>query len=125
MDSEVDVARLRRRVLAYVEDGRWHQPQDIATSLDAPRTAVIDIIEHAIANGRPRVRAQWERRKGGAYRLLSSTEKTVSLGVLIEELTPIIQDLREQGKKRLETISIGNVAGAAAKLQKLLNDWAE
>lgn len=124
MTEEVDVARLRRRVLAYLDDGRWYAPQEIADALEAPLTAVITIIEHAIANGRPRVRALWEFRKG-KYRLLSGSDKTVSLGVLTDELTPIIRSLREQGTKRLETVSIGDIAAAAAKLQRLLSEWSE
>ena len=114
----------RTRVLDVYGDGRWHDPHDVAEELRLAPEAVRGIVVHAISNGRPRVRAVWERRRG-SYRLISANEKSVSLGVLTDELTPIIAELREQGKRRLETISIGDVAAAAARLQKLLDSWAE
>lgn len=114
----------QERMIQIYSDGRWHTVSDVADKMDETIGNVQALIDTALSNGRPRARAKWEQKKG-SYRLLFPTEKMISVGVLVEELTPIIRELREQGARRMETVSTSTIAIAAANLDKLLKEWAK
>jgi hypothetical protein len=49
----------------------------------------------------------------------------VSVEVLTEQLAPIIEALRIEGRKNMATIAPAQVAYLAARLKKLLDEWTE
>ena len=58
------------------------------------------------------------------YRIFKQN-KTVSVDELTEKLTPIIDGLIAEGKKNMATMVPATVAMLAAKLKRLLDEWAE
>ena len=66
------------------------------------------------------------RRVGGEkhYRIFEK-DKTVSLHELTTKLRPIVEGLKAEGKKNMATMVPAEVAMLAARLEKLLNEWAE
>jgi hypothetical protein len=58
------------------------------------------------------------------YRIFKQ-DKTVSVDELTEKLTPIIDGLIAEGKKNMATMVPATVAMLAAKLKRLLDEWAE
>ena len=68
-----------------------------------------------------------ERKHVGAnteFRIFKK-EKTISLDELIEKLRPIVEGLKAEGKKNMATMVPAEVAMLAARLERLLNEWAE
>jgi hypothetical protein len=51
--------------------------------------------------------------------------KTVSVEELITKLRPIVEGLKAEGKKNMATMVPAEVAMLAARLERLLNEWAE
>ena len=71
--------------------------------------------------------AKAERKKVGKeihYRIFEQ-DKAVSVQELAEKLTPIIKALDAEGKKTAVTTIPFEVRCIAARLQKLLDEWAQ
>src|SRR5262249_2897664 len=68
-----------------------------------------------------------ERKKVGTeyHFRLSPEEKQISVQELIEKLTPILKELEVQGRANTATMSPPTVRIMTAKIQKLLEAWAE
>jgi hypothetical protein len=121
--------------------GRWVKPKSGAKPIDieALRQELADADE-VIAELRTRL-AAWDSalaREGlsmrekprevtaveGLDRVSKTDETMVSVRVLIDQLTPIIESLRREGKRNMATASIIASTDAAFNLQKLLDHWA-
>jgi hypothetical protein len=72
----------------------------------------------------PRQSRNQEGRGGIHYRIFKQ-DKTVSVDELTEKLAPIIDGLIAEGKKNMATMVPATVAMFAAKLKRLLDEWAE
>ena len=59
-----------------------------------------------------------------AWRTLKQ-DKTVSVNELTMKLRPIVEGLKIEGKKNMATMVPAEVAMLAARLERLLNEWAE
>ena len=66
------------------------------------------------------------KRVGGEthYRIFQK-DKTVSVEELTTKLRPIVEGLKAEGKKNMATMIPAEVAMLAARLERLLNEWAE
>jgi hypothetical protein len=66
------------------------------------------------------------KRVGGKtlYRIFKQ-DKTVSVEELTTKLRPIVEDLKAEGRKNMATMVPAEVAMLAARLERLLNEWAE
>jgi len=70
-------------------------------------------------------KAEWKRvGKERHYRIFKQ-DKTVSVEELITKLRPIVEGLKVEGKKNMATMVPAEVAMLAARLEHLLNEWAE
>src|SRR4029077_11977641 len=76
---------------------------------------------------RPQHGAKAERKKIGKeihYRIFKQ-DKSLSVEELTTELRPIVEGLKIEGKKNMATMVPAEVAMLAARLERLLNEWAE
>jgi len=117
--------QIGKPIMDKFADGKWHKPEKIARDLDAAEELVVDTLESMRRN--QNYGAQCERRhvgKGFEYRIFRS-EKMISASELIEKLTPIVRDLKAEGRKNMATMSPATVGYLAGMLEKLLNEWVE
>jgi hypothetical protein len=106
-------------------DGKWHRPAVIAEKIGADEAHVVDTINGMSKNGY--FGCKVERKRVGAnteFRIFKK-EKTVSLEELTTKLRPIVEGLKAEGKKNMATMVPAEVAMLAARLERLLNEWAE
>ena len=76
---------------------------------------------------RPQHSAKAGRKKVGNeihYRIFKQ-DKAVSVEELTTKLRPIVEGLKAEGKKNMATMVPAEVAMLAARLERLLNEWAE
>jgi hypothetical protein len=109
----------------HFADGKWHAVETIATKIEADQDHVATTLDGICKNQTYSCRA--EKKKVGThveYRIFK-LNKTISSHELIEKLAPIVEGLKEQGRKNMVTMSPQTVAVLAHRLQKLLDEWAE
>jgi hypothetical protein len=106
-------------------DGKWHRPNLIAERIRADEAHVLDTINGMSKNGY--FGCKVERKRVGTHTefRIFKKEKTISLDELIEKLRPIVEGLKAEGKKNMATMVPAEVAMLAARLERLLNEWAE
>jgi hypothetical protein len=66
-----------------------------------------------------------ERKRVGThteFRIFKENKK-ISLDELVEKLTPIIKDLKAEGRKNMATMSPATVGYLAGMLEKLVDEW--
>ena len=69
---------------------------------------------------------EYRKKIGTEYHFrLSPRDKRISVEELIEKLTPILKELEVQGRANAATMSPPTVRIMTAKIQKLLEGWAE
>ena len=80
----------------------------------------------ACGDGEPTRPNASARKLGTEYHFrLSPRDKQISVHELIEKLTPILKELEVQGRANAATMSPPTVRIMTAKIQKLLEEWAE
>jgi hypothetical protein len=115
------------QIKAHFADGRWHSVGIIAKTIHADEDHVRTTLNRITWTCNSYFGCRAERKKVGThfeYRIFKIS-KTISSNELIEKLTPIIEGLRDEGKKNMVTMSPQTVAVLAHRLQKLLDEWAE
>ena len=106
-------------------DGKWHSAPVIAREIAAPLEDIrgtLDLMHRRVAKNYKVEKRQ--RAKDFEYRIFSQN-KTVGLEELTEKLGPLIERLKEQGKRNMATISIGTIAEVASRLEALLKEWTQ
>jgi hypothetical protein len=116
---------LGKEIKAQFCDGKWHSLETIAIATGTPPKDVWSILDRMCRWGTYKTKC--ERKKvGTAYQYrLSPKEKQISPHELRERLTPIVKELKIHGKSNAATWSAPSVLILAAKIQKLLDEWAE
>jgi hypothetical protein len=116
---------LGKRIKAQFGDGKWHPIETIVTSTGAPAKTVRSTLDLMRRWGTYKTKC--ERKKVGTqyHFRLSPKEKQISVYELIEKLTPILKELEVQGRANAATMSPPTVRIMTAKIQKLLEEWAE
>jgi hypothetical protein len=116
---------LGKRIKAQFCDGKWHPFEMIVTRSGAPAKNVWSTLDHMWRHGTYKTKC--ERKKVGTeyHFRLSPEEKQISVHELIEKLTPILKELEIQGRANAATMSPPTVRIMTAKIQKLLEEWAE
>lgn len=113
------------KIIKQFGDGKWHRVDAVAEELEIPRAEVEQAIKTVAGHPEKYKDAKCEQRHRGTEFRIFPTDKTVSAKELIEKLDPIVKGLEEQGRKNQVTMSVSAVAVLAAKLRKLLHEWAE
>ena len=104
-------------------DGKWHKPETVARAINQAEDHVATTLERMRKN--QTYGAKCERRhagKGFEYRIYKQ-EKMISSSELVEKLTPIIKDLKAEGRKNMATMSPATVGYLAGMLEKLVEEW--
>jgi hypothetical protein len=106
-------------------DGKWHSFETIVTMTGAPVGNVWSTLDLMWRWGTYKTKC--ERKKVGTkyHFRLSSADKQISVHELIEKLTPILKELEVQGRANAATMSPPTVRIMTAKIQKLLEEWAD
>ena len=123
--KQLSRTRLGKQIKAQFGDGRWHSFETIVVATGAARENVWTVL-----NGMWRLgyyKTKCDRKKVGteSHFRLSPKDKQVSVHELIEKLTPILKELEVQGRANAATMSPPTVRIMTAKIQKLLEGWAE
>jgi hypothetical protein len=116
---------LGKEIKAQFCDGKWHSFETIVTTTGAPAKNVWSTLDLMWRWGTYKTKC--ERKKVGAeyHFRLSPEEKQVSVHELVEKLTPILKELEVQGRANAATMSPPTVRVMTAKIQKLLEEWAD
>lgn len=104
---------------------RWRSLEDIAAIAGVSRDDAQRIMHNIKTNRKHHVRV--EVKKVGReiqYRIFKQ-DKQVSVEELTTKLRPIVEGLKAEGKKNMATMVPAEVAMLAARLERLLNEWAE
>jgi hypothetical protein len=116
---------LGKQIKAQFGDGKWHSFETILHRTGAPVKKVRSTLDLMRRWGTYKTKC--ERKKVGteySFRL-SPKDKQISVQELIEKLTPILKELEVQGRANAATMSPPTVRTMTAKIQKLLEEWAE
>ena len=116
---------LGKQIKAQFSDGKWHSFETIVTTIGAPAKNVWSTLDHMWRSGTYKTKC--ERKKVGTeyHFRLSPADKQISVHELIEKLTPILKELEVQGRANAATMSPPTVRIMTAKIQKLLEEWAD
>jgi hypothetical protein len=117
--------QLGNQIKAQFSDGQWYSFKKIVTTIGAPAKKVRSTLD--LMRWRGTYKTKCERKKVGTeyHFRLSPKDKQISVPELIERLTPILKELEVQGRANAATMSPPTVRIMTAKIQKLLEEWAE
>jgi hypothetical protein len=113
------------RVIQKCMDAKWRSAKEVADRTGIAERDVARVI-HVIRTTHKH-RAKVETKKVGRethYRIFKQ-DKTVGVEELTTKLRPIVEGLKVEGKKNMATMVPAEVAMLAARLERLLNEWAE
>jgi len=117
--------KVGRDMIANLRSGKWYSAQALAQQAGIAERDVHSVL-HSMC-WRPAHGAKAERKKVGGqihYRIFKQ-DKKVSVEELTAKLRPIVEGLKAEGKKNMATMVPAEVAMLAARLERLLNEWAE
>jgi hypothetical protein len=116
---------LGKLIKAQFGDGKWHPFETIVTTTGTPAKNVWSTLDKMWRWGT--FKTKCDRKKVGTefHFRLSPRDKQISVHELIEKLTPILKELEVQGRANAATMSPPTVRLMTAKIQKLLEEWAE
>jgi hypothetical protein len=113
--------------VAKCRAGKWYPLIEIANAVGASEADTRSVIERMCWRSRTAYGVRAERKKIGSechYRIFKQ-DKSVSVEELTTKLRPIVEGLKVEGKKNMATMVPAEVAMLAARLERLLNEWAE
>jgi hypothetical protein len=114
-----------RSIVAKCRDGKWRSAAEIARRANTSEANVHAVLKTMCWRSSYGAKAEWKRvGKERHYRIFKQ-DKTVSVEELITKLRPIVEGLKAEGKKNMATMVPAEVAMLAARLEHLLNEWAE
>ena len=116
---------IRKLIKDQFANGKWHSIDKIVERLRADKNHVLETIKGMSKTGDFCCRV--ERKRVGQhieFRIFTK-DKTVSVEELTTKLRPIVEGLKAEGKKNMATMVPAEVAMLAARLERLLNEWAE
>lgn len=114
-----------RAIVAKCRPGKWHSLSEIALAVGTSKRDANAVLETMCWRPSYGAKAEWKRVGTERHYRIFKQDKTVSVDELTEKLTPIIDGLMAEGKKNMATMVPATVAMLAAKLKRLLDDWAE
>jgi len=116
---------LGKQIKAHCGDGEWHSFETIVTKTGGRAKKVWGTLDRMLRWGTYKTKC--ERKKVGTeyHFRLSPKDNQISVHELIEKLTPILKELEVQGRANAATMSPPTVRIMTAKIQKLLEGWAE
>jgi hypothetical protein len=119
---------LGRDIVANCRAGRWYPLSKIADAVDASEADTHSVLKTMCWRSRRYsygAMAEWKRVGAERHYRIFKQEKLVSVEELTTKLRPIVEGLKAEGKKNMATMVPAEVAMLAARLERLLNEWAE
>jgi len=116
-----------RDIVAKCRAGKWYPLSKIADAVGASEVDTRSVVDRMCWPSRTAYGARAEKKKVGSechFRIFK-LDKSVSVEVLTTKLRPIVEGLKAEGKKNMATMVPAEVAMLAARLEHLLNEWAE
>lgn len=114
-----------RAIVAKCRHGKWQPLSEIAAGAGVSERDANAVLETMCWRQSYGAKAEWKRiGKERHYRIFKQ-DKTVSVEELTTKLRPIVEGLKAEGKKNMATMVPAEVAMLAARLEHLLNEWAE
>jgi hypothetical protein len=117
--------KVGRDMIAKLRSAKWYSAKTVAEDAGITERDVHSVLRTMC--WRPAHGAKAERKKVGnqiQYRIFKQ-DKGVSVEELTTKLRPIVEGLKAEGKKNMATMVPAEVAMLAARLERLLNEWAE
>jgi hypothetical protein len=117
--------KVGRDIVAKLRPGKWYSAKSVAENAGITERDVHSVLRTMcwrLSHG-----AKAERKKVGDqihYRIFKQ-DKKVSVEELTTKLRPIVEGLKAEGRKNMATMVPAEVAMLAARLERLLNEWAE
>ena len=112
-------------VIKKCNGDKWRTASEIAARTGLPECQVARVIHNIQTSHQHRATVETKRvGKQTQYRSFKK-DKTVSVHELTTKLRPIVEGLKAEGKKNMATMVPAEVAMLAARLERLLNEWAE
>lgn len=110
-------------IIEKFRDGKWHSPEAIAKVLDTTPDHVEDTFHNMLAHETyDTICEKKPVGKSHHYRIFPK-RRDVSREELITKLGPLVEQLKHEGRKRVEAAAPAIVAGIAHEIQKLLDEW--
>jgi hypothetical protein len=119
--------KVGREIVKRCRAGKWYPLSKIADAVGASEVDTRSVVERMCWPSRTAYRARAERKQVGneCHFRIFKLKKTVSVEELTTKLRPIVEGLKVEGKKNMATMVPAEVAMLAARLEHLLNEWAE
>ena len=114
-----------KQIVANCRAGSWKSAGKIAATVGLNERDISHVMATLCERGAHGARAEKKRVGKEIHYRIFKQDKTVSVDELTEKLTPIIDGLMAEGKKNMATMVPATVAMLAAKLKRLLDEWAE
>jgi hypothetical protein len=116
---------IRKLIKDQFANGKWHSLDKIAEGAGTDKTHVLETIKGMSRTGNFCCKSERKRVGQATEFRIFRKDKTVSLDELTTKLRPIVEGLKAEGKKNMATMVPAEVAMLAARLERLLNEWAE
>jgi hypothetical protein len=127
-DAKLKKAKLPRdtslNVIKKCNGNKWRSAREIAELCRVPVGDVPRLI-HLVQSHKHRAKVESKRIGKEIHYRIFKKDNTVSVEELATKLRPIVEGLKAEGKKNMATMVPAEVAMLAARLERLLNEWAE
>jgi len=113
-------------ILERFADGKWHTFKSIVDGVGASESYVENFLHSVRFKGT--FNSRCERRRvgtGASYRIIRHDGRLVPLSVLMQELRPILEELKVEGKKSIVTACPAAVAELVLRLERLIEGLAK
>ncbi len=113
------------RVIQKCKDAKWRSAKEVADRAGIAKADVARVIHNIQTSHQHRAKVETKKVGKETHYRIFEKDKTVSVEELTEKLRPIVEGLKAEGKKNMATMVPAEVAMLAARLERLLNEWAE
>jgi hypothetical protein len=104
---------------------RWRSAREIADHAAIAESDVARVMHVIRTTHKHRAKVETKRIGKQIHYRIFKQDKSVSVEELTTKLRPIVEGLKAEGKKNMATMVPAEVAMLAARLEHLLNEWAE
>ena len=112
-------------VIKKCNGDKWRNASEVSARTGLPELHVARVIHLIQTSHKHRATVETKRIGRQTHYRIFKKDKTVGVEELTTKLRPIVEGLKAEGKKNMATMVPAEVAMLAARLERLLNEWAE